>query len=258
MKCHQEALYQKLELFWVLRDTIEKLLKKEATHFFGFWDELERPAFCDTKMPPSSAGPESLSTRRQLSGESKANFIQAETERAIQSIVKLLCSENTGAIPVPIDDHRSTYQPYEEVHTAAMALFEAMALASFRAQSIYTDPNQDRLTIIGKAKREELLTLYNIPSSFIPAPFDIIETHYASFDAAQIGNLDVFGPGSLAYQKRKAIVNSKRSRKKKPSMLDVAVSAEDILSVSTTPKVLAPDTPDQGKGGGVDDPIEDF
>jgi hypothetical protein len=232
---HQAQFYREIPAFWVLRHAIYGLLKDLTTGFIGFWDGLVYTSSAEPQMPPSSQGPDSLSTRGQLSGQSKANAIQAGTEKAIQAIAKILCSEEAGAIPVPVDEDKSEFQLFEEVHEAAMSLFEALAVASFRAQSVYNDPGHDRLSIISRQQRREHLARFDLPESFQPAPFDVIETHYASFDSNQLGSLDVFGPGSLAFQNRKKLIEKKKGKK--------AQAAEMLLSPTQGGIVLVEETP---------------
>lgn len=237
---HQNNTYSDIKAYWVLRHAIQELLQDMTTGFKGFWDGLECPSEDQPKMPSSPQGPESISTRGQLSAQSKANAIQIGTEKAMQAIVKILCTEETGAIPVPEDETKSDFQPFEEVHEAAMALFESLAVASCRAQSVYQDPGHDRLSIISKQKRTECLATFDIPRSFKPAPFDVIQTHYASFDSEQLSSLDVFGPGSLAFQKRKEL----NSKKKSPDLVPLSQGA--IITVDEG-NVLVEDTPLQAK-----------
>jgi hypothetical protein len=245
---HQDEVYGSIKAYWVLRLSIHGALKNLTTHFNGFWDGLEYPHSTEPQMPPSSQGPDSLSTRGQLSGQSKANAIQAGTEKAIQAIVKILCSEEAGAIPVPIDDHKSEFQLFEDVHEAATSLFEALAVASFRAQTVYTHPDQDRLSIMSRQQRQEHLSRFNVPDSFQAAPFEVIETHYASLDSDQLGSLDVFGPGSLAFQKRKKLI--KKKEKKSPAEMLQTPPLGNVL-VEETPvqnRILAiPATPTKAK-----------
>jgi hypothetical protein len=135
-----------------------------------------------------------------------------------------------------------------------MALFEAMAVASFRAQSVYTDPTHERLSIVSKKQRVDFLDKFDIPASFEPAPFDIIETYYASFDKDQLSNLDVFGPGSLAFEKRQKLVNTTKKKVSKSSAKIVNEEEEEeeeeeeasgsITVVSDLGKVLVKGTPD--------------
>jgi hypothetical protein len=233
---HQQDVYSKIAAYWVLRHAMQSILTAQTAGFKGWWDCSEYPFEGEPKMPPSSPSPDAISTRGQLSGQSKANWIHSETEKAIQTIIKILCAEETGAIPVPVDDDKSDYKPFEEVHEAAMALFESMAVASFRAQSIYTDPTQTRLAIVSKKKRKRCLAKFEIPATFEPAPFEVIETYYASFDTDQLSNLDVFGPGSLALEKGK---KSAESGKKK--LFKSAEFIEEEPAETARSPVKAPD-----------------
>jgi hypothetical protein len=242
---HQEETYGGVKGYWVLRAALEAVLS-ETTGFETWWDSIECPFEGDPRMPSSPQGSQVVSTRGQLSRQSKAQEIQLGTEKAIHAIVKILCTEESGAIPVPVDDHRSDFRPFEEVYDAALALFEAMAVASFRAQSVYTNPRQERLSIISNKERAKHLASFDIPDRFKPAPFEVIETHYAAFDASQLSGLDVFGPGSLAFQKRKSLVESKG---KKPK-----ITAEDDKTLGT---VLVEGTPVKKKAVDFSSPVVD-
>jgi hypothetical protein len=262
---HQEATYYEIDAYWVLREAIFKILSTKTKTFKEWWDMADYPFEGAPQMPASSQGPDAISTRGQLSAQSKANAIQSGTEKAIQAIIKVLCTEEVGAIPVPVDEKKSDYRPFEEVHEAAMALFEAMAVASLRAQSVYTDPSQERLSIISKKQRADFLAKFDVPTSFEPAPFDVIETYYASFDADQLSNLDVFGPGSLAFEKRqKLVMATKKKVPKSASRVnnEEEESSRSITVVSDLGTVLVKDTPErssalvkQGEGAVFSSPI---
>lgn len=219
---HQAVAYADISAFWVLRAEIKHLLHMNTHSFKGWWDCNEYEGDEPPVMPPSSAG--QISTRGQLSSESKSNAIRAGTEKAIQTIVKILCTEEGGAIPTPVGDDKSEFRPFEEVYDAAMALFEAVAVASFRTQSVYTEPGMERLQIVSKKKRAKCLAAFEIPSNFKPAPFSVIQTYYASFDAEGLSNLEAFGPGYMAFQKGKKLVAAEPEKKAKKA---VEISADD-------------------------------
>lgn len=239
---HQEDTYSTIPGYWVLRAAIEKILLSQ-TGFRGWWDCIDCPEEGEPEMPPSSQGPDAITTRGHLSGESKANDILSGTQKTIQFIIKSLCSEEAGAIPVSINKNgRSEYKPFEEVHAAAIGLFEALAVASFRAQSVYMHPNQDHLTIIGKEKKKECLAKFDISSGFEPAPFDDVKAYYAAYDTDQLNNLEAFGPGSRAIPKHKALPNSSKKKIKKSS----EHVEQEILDISgDIGEVLVKDTPAQ-------------
>jgi hypothetical protein len=249
--CRQEETYGEIPAFWVLRDEMQQVLSsKLKSGFPRWWDNLTYADGPRPMMPLTPQDPDSVSTRGQLVGQSKANGIKSGTDKAIRSIIKILCTEDAGGIPVPIDEDKSEFRPFEDVHKHAMRLFEAMAVASFRAQSIYTDPGQERMIIISAKERANHLARFDIPMNFQPAPFDVTETHYAAFDADQLSKLDAFGPGSLAFQKRKD-VNSKKKKiaKKSPSVVNDDDDDEEMDEVSADTtllgNVLIEDTPDQ-------------
>jgi hypothetical protein len=229
---HQENTYSTIPGYWVLRASIEKILVSQ-TAFKSWWDCIDCPEEGEPEMPLSSQGPDTISTRGHLSGKSKANEILSGTQKTIQTIIKALCTEEAGAIPVSED--RSEYGPFEEVHAAAMALFEALAVASFRAQSIYTHPNQDRLVMISKAKKVDCLSRFDFPSTFKAAAFEDVKTYYAPFDTEQLNNLEAFGPGSLAGQKGKLV--SKKRIAKPETVSTVLVEGTPVKTPTKNPQV---------------------
>ena len=245
LRDHQESTYSNIPAFWVLRTAVSDALEKYTSGFKGWWDKLEYPSEDEPEMPPSSQYPTSCSTRSLLSGQAKATDIQMGTESAVFDMVRILSSENAGGIPVPGDGGRMEIKLFEEVYDAAMKLFEAVAVASFRAQSVYLHPDQNHLAIIGKQKRRELVERLDISRAFQPAPFEVIETYLASFDAEHLGTLDVFGPrASIAFQKRKSLVDQK---KKKQREQGASGSGDTTLVAQTPSTILVEDTPEQAK-----------
>jgi len=245
LRDHQESTYSEIQAFWVLRTAISDALEKHTTGFKGWWDRLEYPSAEEPEMPPSSQYPSSVSTRSALSGQAKATAIQMGTESAVLDMVKILCQENAGGIPVPVSGGRTEIKLFEEVYDAAMKLFEAVAVASFRAQSVYLHPDQNHLAIVGKQKRQELMERLDISGSFQPAPFKVIETYLAPFDAEHLSTLDVFGPGaSIAFQKRKSLVDQKKKKSKQGGSGNTTLVAQTPPQAGT---ILVEDTPKQAK-----------
>ncbi|KAJ3508586.1 hypothetical protein NLJ89_g5676 [Agrocybe chaxingu] len=203
--------YSKYSFFWDLRNAIERLAGECLPGFYNFWDELEE----DESLVVPASSPGDFTLRKKVCLKSKAAEVQVTTAEACREIIELICRKEVGAIPVPTGEHSSEYHPHHDVYHAAVQLFQKIAIASYRTQVMYTDPNRDRSQEIGPEVIREIYDSLDIPSTFKHAPSKFTSHYYTSINTEELEKIESLGEGSRAAQIRQDNAQRRQFAKKK-------------------------------------------
>jgi len=228
---YQKKSYLSLDNFIALRQELESVLKSATSNFKQFWDLMEIE---DGHVLVPSSSQEPFSTRTRVSLDARAKEIQKFTKQAVRSIVKLVSNKDAGGIPVALDEHSGIPHPHEDVYFAAKALFEAMAVASHRAQSIYTDPMGDRSAQLTRQMISALYTALDIPDTFQPAPDAVVAAYYTQTDIEELTQLESMGDGSLALQRRMAAAERAKQSKQQRARNTLQNQTQALVDPDTT------------------------
>ncbi|KAF9521328.1 hypothetical protein CPB83DRAFT_900854 [Crepidotus variabilis] len=234
-----------VEGFEDLRKNLSRLLEK-YTDSPVLWDGLpfNNP---DKEAPPTPvpSQDETFSTRVQAGHKSRAAAIAQGTKNAVAQIVKIVNQEMAGAIAVPDEETTAVdFRASEDVYYAAKSLFEAIAVASFKAQQAFLEPFKDRRIPIPRSRISTLYEGLEVPEAFAPAPPDITNVFYGEVDLEELADICALGAGSLVTQKRvdaaeKAKLareeRAKKPRGKKSNLLEDPALLPISSRIPTTP-----------------------
>lgn len=217
-----------------------------------FWDGvglIEPSSTVPPELPASQVV--KFTPRVHLAHQAKANGILNETRAAILQIIKLISSVGVGAIPG--SQQSPEPRPYEDVYKAARFLFEVslsawvrwrslnfcqkIAIASHRAQTIYTEPLKERMFEVALDELELLYHALNVPASFQSAkPADVL-AYYTPLTYAQLDEVETITDPARKMQMRADIRKSVKAEQKRQAASLIngsGASAKDTSSASAS------------------------
>ncbi|KAF9523201.1 hypothetical protein CPB83DRAFT_899017 [Crepidotus variabilis] len=198
-----------------LRIQLADILSHYTINFKWYWDGvvLEEEEDDEEVLPPSSQA--NFSNRSATALNAEANSIALHTKNVVQQIASLITHKDAGAIPVMTNDKdkdKVVYHVAEDVYYAAETLFEALAVASARAQRMYTHPTTDRRLQLPRSEVKELAAAVAPSIMFTPAPQEDTDLFYSHCNMEELADVKSFGIGSLLLQKRIASAAAKQEK----------------------------------------------
>ncbi|KDR66010.1 hypothetical protein GALMADRAFT_148184 [Galerina marginata CBS 339.88] len=191
--------------YWDLRSVIQDTMESEFAGHLLWWDGITEPSI----VIPNSSQP--LGTEgNHATLKAKAMEMREKAEKVMAQITALLATPDMGSIPVLNDDDTISYSPHEDVHAAAIELFREVALASYKAQTIYLEPDQDRLQAITRSRKAAILPLFEFPGDFQPAGDGFVEAYYSPLTTEELDMVTALGEGSRAHQMRVQILEQRK------------------------------------------------
>ncbi|KAF9473076.1 hypothetical protein BDN70DRAFT_937697 [Pholiota conissans] len=198
---HHGRRYLETNEVWDLREELRTYLEGDMMSFCGYWDCVYKQV--GGRKDPLTQTDDDIPHKLVL--ENVMKKMEGKTHALVNGLAHQLLHRDLGAIP--LKDGGLGLE--KRVHQAAIALFTEIAVASWKARTMYMDVQMNRMKSVKKEDQLLLLEELSIPDTFVCASKEETKAYYKSLNKEELGKIEASGAGSKREQAKIARAQEK-------------------------------------------------